>query len=211
MSAEARGRAVTIIGYVFGVLVIGASVAAIPTLRTMREALRRETMSLREARQTGASTRDSLADEIAQLRTALELQRGRASARAEKKLHLVIAVDSSTLALMRDGITLRTMPARFRGAAPERGTRTIARIATAAIAPSALTVDSMGNRIAVAPDTSVKEVILDDGTIIAVGDAASALLGSVEPAAGRRAILVSKRDFDAIRPNFARGMKAVLF
>jgi hypothetical protein len=57
----------------------------------------------------------------------------------------------------------------------------------------------------------VERVTLTDGTVIEGGDAAATLLGGVEVAPGPRMIVVSRRDFAAIRPNLVRGMKAVSF
>ncbi len=200
------------VGFIITGLVIAAAVAAVPMLRAERETLRQEAALLRSQKSTATLTLDSLRKAADVEAATLALERARANARAEPKLHLVIAVDSGTVALMRDGITLRTMPARFRGALPARGTQTIARIAESPVATDAPTVDSLGNAIAKgAKEMKVERVTLSDGTVIEGGDAAAALLGGVEVAPGPRMILVSRRDFDAVRPNLVRGMKAVLF
>lgn len=212
MTAAARDQGWRIAGLAFGGLVIAGAIASVPYLRGERTRMQRETLALREAQRTGAGTRDSLADEVRRLRGTLQLELARAAARDERKLHLVIAVDSGTVALMRDGLALRTMPARFMGAIPGRGQRTISRITTAVELRTAPTVDSLGNLVRAAPpDTSIKLVTLDDGTILKGGDAAAAILGGVVPGPGARTIVLSRRDFDAIRPNLSRGMKAVLF
>lgn len=212
MTADARTRGLRIAGFTVGGLVIAGAIAAVPYLRGERARMQHETIALRDAQRTGAGTRDSLTDELQQLRATLQLELARAGARDERKLHLVIAVDSGTVALMRDGLTLRSMPARFLGAPPDRGQRTISRIASAVVVPTAATVDSLGNLVrSLPPDTSIKLVTLDDGTILKGGDAASVLLGGMNAGTGARTIEVSRRDFDAIRPNLTRGMKAVLF
>lgn len=204
-----RGRTV---GFVLcGVLIVGA-LAAIPFLRAQRQVFQREAASLMAAQATAAQALDSLRQETVEVSGALALEEARASARAVTALHLVIAVDSGTVALMRDGITLRTMPARFRGDRPERGTSTITRVDETVVAPVAPTVDSLGNLVATPPgDSTVQQVVLSDGTVLRAGDAALALLGGLENAPGPRMVLVSRRDFAAIRPNLVRGMKAVLF
>lgn len=192
-------------------IAIGAAVG-VPMLRTERIAMLREADSLRVTRSTATQALDSLRRERDAVGATLALERARAEARSEPKLHLVIAVDSGTVALVRDGVTLRTMPALFRGARPTRGTQTIARIAESVVKAVAPTVDSLGNTLTAATrETTVERVTLTDGTVIEGGDAASALLGGVEVAPGPRMIVVSRRDFSAIRPNLVRGMKAVSF
>ncbi|MDZ7632430.1 MAG: hypothetical protein U5K74_14050 [Gemmatimonadaceae bacterium] len=189
-----------------------AAVVGVPLLRAERTALQRETVALRAAQATAAQALDSLRGARDVATATLVLERARAGAREEPKLHLVIAVDSGTVALVRDGITLRSMPARFRGAAPARGTQTIAQIAESVVPAVAPTVDSLGNAVRAAlPETTVERVTLTDGTVIEGGDASAALLGGVEVAPGPRMILVARRDFAAIRPNLVKGMKAVLF
>jgi hypothetical protein len=197
---------------VAGVVLAVAGAAAFPVLRSARADLVRETATLQAATARSGTVLDSMRREQAALTATLALERARAVARQEPKLHLVIAVDSGTVALVRDGITLRTMPARFQGGPPSRGTQTITRIAESVIAATAPTVDSLGNTImAAAPETKVERVTLSDGTVIEGGDAARALLGGVEVASGPRMIIVSRRDFAAVRPNLVRGMKAVSF
>jgi hypothetical protein len=192
-------------------IAIGAAVG-VPMLRAERTAMLREADSLRVATATVAQRQDVLRRERDAVGAILALERSRAAARAEPKLHLVIAVDSGTLALVRDGITLRAMPAVFRGARPTRGTQTITKIAESVVPATAPTVDSLGHTVTAATkETKVDRVTLSDGTVIEGGDAASALLGGVEVAPGPRMIVVSRRDFAAIRPNLVRGMKAVSF
>ena len=201
-----------IVGVAIALIVIAAAVASIPVLRGQRTALAREAAALRSAHATAAQTLDSVNAASAVLRTTLSLERARAAAREEPKLHLVIAVDSATVALVRDGITLRAMPARFTGGLPTRGAQSIAGIAEVVATATAPTVDSLGNPVKVtAPETKVERVTFTDGTTLEGGDAAAAMLGGVEAAPGPHTILVSRRDFDAIRPNLVRGMKAVLF
>lgn len=192
-------------------LAIGAAVG-VPMLRAGRVEMLREAEALRAARATATQALDSLRRERDAVGATLALERARADARSEPKLHLVIAVDSGTVALVRDGVTLRTMPALFRGARPARGTQTITRIVESVVKAVAPTVDSLGNRLTAAvAETKVDRVTLSDGTVIEGGDAATALLGGVEVAPGPRMIVVSRRDFAAIRPNLVRGMKAVSF
>jgi glucose/arabinose dehydrogenase len=201
-----------VVGFVLLAVVAVASAASIPWLRSERESLQREATALRATQATAAQRLDSLRQLAASVTATLTLERARATARDEPKLHLVIAVDSGTVALMRDGITLRAMPARFRGGLPARGQQTIAKIAESIVAATAPTVDSLGNTITAAtPELKVDRVTLSDGTTFEGGDAAAALLGGVDDAPGPRVIVVSRRDFAAIRPNLVRGMKAVLF
>lgn len=198
--------------YLVSGILAACALVGVPWLRAQRADMEREAASLRAARVTAAAVLDSLGRDKAAAVATLALERARAAAREEPKLHLVIAVDSGTVALVRDGITLRTMPARFRGATPTRGTQTITRIAESVVSATAPTVDSLGNTIkAPAKETKVERVTLSDGTVIEGGDAATVMLGGVEVAPGPRMILVSRRDFAAVRPNLVRGMKAVLF
>ena len=211
-SARLRTRAGSTVWNVVAGLVIAAGLGAIPFLRAERESLQREAATLRAEQPTLASALDSLTGAVAETRPTLALEQARAAARAEPKLHLVIAVDSGTVALMRDGITLRTMSVRFSGATPARGTQTIASIAVKPVQATAPTVDSLGTTVVAAPvDSTVERVTLSDGTVIEAGEAAAVLLGGVEVAPGPRMILLSRRDFAAIRPNLVKGMKAVLF
>lgn len=211
MTPGSRTSPRPILGFAIALVVIAGAVVAIPLLRDQRTELVRETGALRTAHATAAQTIDSLHAASESSRATLVLERARAAAREEPKLHLVIAVDSGTVALVRDGITLRSMPARFTGGLPKRGAQSIAMIAEVA-AVSAPTVDSLGNAVkAVVPETKIERVTFSDGTTLEGGDAAAAMLGGVEVAPGPRMIIVSRRDFDAIRPNLVRGMKAVLF
>jgi hypothetical protein len=199
-------------GFIVAGVIIACAVAAIPLLRAERADLRTEVAWLRTQKATAAQRLDSLKATTAVAHATLALETARAVSREEPKLHLVVAVDSGTVALMRDGITLRTMPARFTGGRPTRGTQSITRIAETVVKADAATVDSLGNTVkASAPETKVERVTLSDGTTIEGGDAAAALLGGVDAAPGPRMIIVSRRDFAAIRPNLVRGMKAVLF
>jgi hypothetical protein len=199
-------------GFVLAGVLIAAAVAAVPLLRAERDTLVRDTAAMTHAQATAGRTLDSLRRRTDVAQATLTLERARAAARAEPKLHLVIALDSGTVALVRDGITLRSMPARFRGGAPARGLQSITKIAESVVAAAAPTVDSLGNAVrGVAPETKVERVTFSDGTMLEGGDAAAAMLGGVEVAPGPRMILVSRRDFAAIRPNLVRGMKAVLF
>lgn len=205
-------RTGSIAGYVITGLVIAAGVGAVPFLRAHRIALQREAAGLRAEQPTLTGRLDSLRAAVTETKATLALEQARAAARAEPKLHLVIAVDSGTVALMRDGITLRTMSARFTGQMPARGMQTIASIDVKPVAATAPTVDSLGTTIAAAPvDSTVERVTLTDGTVIEAGEAAAVLLGGVEVAPGARMILLSRRDFAAIRPNLVKGMKAVMF
>ena len=193
-------------GYAIACVLIACAAGSIPLLRAERTSLQREATTLRTDRAAAARTPDSLRRFVESAKATLALERSRAAAREEPKLHLVIAVDSGTVSLMRDGITLRSMPARFRGGLPTRGSQAITKIAESVVAATAPTVDSLGNTVAVAaPETKVERVTLEGG------DAAAAMLGGVDVAPGPRVILVSRRDFAAIRPNLVRGMKAVLF
>ncbi len=199
-------------GFVIALVVIVAAVGSIPLLRDRRTALTREAVALFTVQSTAAQRIDSLRTATAAARATLSIERARATAREEPKLQLVIAVDSGTVALVRDGITLRSMPARFTGGLPKRGAQAITKIAEAVATAAAPTVDSLGNAVkASAPETKVERVTFTDGTTLEGGDAAAAMLGGVEVAPGPRMIIVSRRDFDAIRPNLVRGMKAVLF
>lgn len=197
-------------GFVVGVVLLALAVAAVPLLRSSRVRLQQESDSLRRAERAAVGILDSLRRVQEQVSAMLTLERARAGAREERALHLVVAVDSGTVALMRDGITLRQMPASFRGGIPSRGALSIARIASVPVR-SAPTVDSLGAVVPGDTATVAEQVTLSDGTVLAGGDAASALLGGVEVAPGPRMILVSRRDFAALRPNLVRGMKAVLF
>jgi hypothetical protein len=211
MSAVAARRRGGVIGYVLVAIVTVGALAAIPYLRSQRTALLSTAAAIRAELPTNSARLDSLNGAVSEAAATLALEKARAGARAEPKLHLVIAVDSGTVALMRDGITLRTMSARFTGT-PERGTHTITGIAARPVASRALTVDSTGQRITGAPvDSTVERVTLSEGTVLEGGDAAAVLLGGVEMAQGPRMILLSRRDFAAIRPNLVKGMKAVLF
>ncbi|MES3033344.1 MAG: hypothetical protein V4813_05040 [Gemmatimonadota bacterium] len=207
-----RNRSGSVAGYVVTGLVIAAALGSIPFLRQQRTALQRETATLRAEQPTLATTLDSLTGVVTETRATLTLEQARAAARAEPKLHLVIAVDSGTMALVRDGITLRTMSARFTGEAPARGTQVISSIAVRPVQATVPTVDSLGTTVTAAPvDSTVERVTLSDGTLIEGGDAAAVMLGGVEVAPGPRMILLSRRDFAAIRPNLVKGMKAVSF
>jgi hypothetical protein len=201
-----------IVGFVVAAVLVACALGSVPLLRAERDALRVEASSLRRDQLQASLATDSLRRADGSAKQTLALELARAAARDEPKLHLVIAVDSGTVALMRDGITLRSMPARFRGGLPVRGAQVITKIAESVVAPTAPTVDSLGNTVKVAtPETKVERVTLSDGTILEGGDAAAALLGGVEDAPGPRTIFVSRRDFAAIRPNLVRGMKAVSF
>jgi len=198
-------------GYVLGGLLIAAGLAAIPILRGQRAVLTQEAAAILAAQPTNRAQLDSLDASVLESKASLLLETARAAARAGRKLQLVIAVDSGTLALMRDGTTLRTMSARFTGTL-ERGTQTIARIAARPVESVSPVVDSLGRRLVSAPtDSTVERVTLSDGTIIEAGDASAVLLGGMTRSPGPRTILLSRRDFAAIRPNLAKGMKAVLF
>jgi hypothetical protein len=211
MSTVAARRRGGVIGYVLVAIVIVAALAAVPYLRSLRTPLLREAAAIRAELPTNSARLDSLNGAVSAAAAMLALEKARAEARAEPTLHLVVAVDSGTVALMRDGITLRTMAARFTGT-PARGTHTIAGIAVRPIASLALTVDSTGQRVTGVPvDSTVERVTLSDGTILEGGDTAAVLLGGVDVAPGPRMILLSRRDFAAIRPNLVTGMKAMLF
>ena len=200
------------IGYIVVGVVIAIALGSIPLLRAERASLRAEAMQLRQEQATAAATTDSLHRVTLSAKTTLTLEQARATGRTEPKLHLVIAVDSGTVSLVSDGITLRSMPARFTGGLPARGLQAIAKIAESEVAATAPTVDSLGKPVnSAAPELKVDRVTLTDGTTLEGGDAAAAMLGGVEVAPGPRMILVSRRDFAAIRPNLVRGMKAVLF
>lgn len=199
-------------GFVIACVLIACAAGSIPLLRVERATLEREVATLHSQQSSAVAATDSLRVALASSQTTLSLERARATARTEPKLHLVIAVDSGTVALVRDGITLRSMPARFRGGSPSRGVQSIAKIAESVVAATPLTVDSLGITVKVAaPETKVEHVTFTDGTTLEGGDAAEAMLGGVEVAPGPRMIFVSRRDFAAIRPNLVRGMKAVLF
>ncbi len=192
-----------------GTLVVAAAMA-VPLLRAQRTALLQEAQTLGIARTNSAQSRDSLSRVQEQTRATLTLERARAAARDEPKLHLVVAVDSGTIALVRDGITLRSMPVRFRGS-PSRGVLTIDKVVESVLEAVAATVDSLGNAVAAAPEMKIERVMLSDGTVLEGDDAGSVLLGGIDATTGPRAILLSRRDFAAVRPNLVRGMKAVLF
>lgn len=203
-----RGSAV---GYVLAGLVIAAGLGALPVLRAKRATLRQDAAAIRAAQPGERARLDSLDGAVRAAHATLSLETSRASARTEPRLHLVIAVDSGTVALMRDGITLRTMSARFAGA-PTRGTQTITRIAARPVESTAPVVDSLGKTIAAAQaDSTVERITISDGTILEAGDASAVLLAGVNVAPGARMILLSRRDFAAIRPNLVKGMKAILF
>ena len=211
MSAAAPRPPGGAIGYVLAVVVIAGALGSVPVLRAKSAESIRAAAAIRAAQPTDSLRLDSLNTAVRDAAATLALETARADARAEPKLHLVIAVDSGTVALMRDGIVLRTMSARFTGA-PERGTQTITGIAARPGVSVAPTVDSTGAAITAAPaDSTVERVTLSDGTILEAGEAAAVLLGGVKVAAGSRMILLSRRDFAAIRPNLVKGMKAVLF
>ena len=199
-------------GFVIACVLIACAAGSIPLLRAERTASEREVETLHRDQSSAVAATDSLRVALAASQATLSLERARATARTEPKLHLVIAVDSGTVALVRDGITLRSMPARFRGGLPSRGVQSIAKIVESVVAATPPTVDSLGVTVKVAaPETKVDRVTFTDGTTMEGGDAAAAMLGGVEVAPGPRLILVSRRDFAAIRPNLVRGMKAVLF
>ena len=199
-------------GFIAVGVVIAIALGSIPLLRAERSLLSAEVKRLRVEQSVAAVATDSLMRVTATSKATLALEQARASARTEPKLHLVIAVDSGTVSLVRDGITLRSMPARFTGGLPERGLQSIATIAESVVAATAPTVDSLGKTVKAAePELKVERVTFSDGTTLEGGDAAAAILGGVEVAPGPRVILVSRRDFAAIRPNLVRGMKAVLF
>jgi len=196
--------------YVATGILLGAAAFAVPLMRAETASLVRETRELGAMRTTAAQTIDSLRRVREQTVATLTLERARAAARDEPKLHLVIAIDSGTIALVRDGITLRSMPVRFRGS-PSRGMQSIEKITESVVSAVGATVDSLGNAVTATPETKVERVMLTDGTVIEGDDAASVILGGADAAAGSRAILVSRRDFAAVRPNLVRGMKTVLF
>ena len=206
-----RSPAGPLVALVLGMAFIGGALASIPYFRQQRGRLGAETQTLRELASTAAQTMDSLQEQSTRLRAMLALEQARADARADPTLHLVIAVDSGTVALVRDGITLRSMPARYRRALPQRGTQRIASIDAEVIRATAPTVDSLGNAIAAAPERVAARITLSDGTVIQGGDAAAVLLGGLEVAPGPRLIILSHRDFAALRPNLTVGMTAVLF
>ena len=211
MTPAPSRRAPGAAAYVMAGLVIAAGLGAIPVLRAKRSALRQEAAALQSAQPGDRARLDSLDGALRVAHATLALETARATARTEPTLHLVIAVDSGTVALMRDGITLRTMSARFTGA-PTRGMQTIARIGARPAESTGSVVDSLGARIAVASvDSTVVRVTLSDGTILEGGEASAVLLGGVEVAPGQPIILLSRRDFAALRPNLMKGMKAVLF
>lgn len=210
--APRAGAGRPVAGFVLVGILLAVAGAAVPLLRQQREAFINEAARLQVEQRTVTQVRDSLRQRTADVTGTLRLEQARATARTEPKLHLVIAVDSGTVALMRDGITLRSMAAKFRGAAPKAGTQTIARLVESAAEPTAPTVDSLGNKVATAPqEKTVQRVLLADGTTIEGGDAATVLLGGTDASDGPRTIIVSRRDFDAIRPNLVRGMPVVLF
>ncbi len=196
--------------YAITVLLLVAAALGVPFLRAQRAALVLEAHELGAIRTTTAAAIDSLRGVREQTRATLTLERARATAREEPSLHLVIAVDSGTMSLVRDGITLRSMPVRFRGA-PSRGMQTIDKIVESVVGAVPATVDSLGNAVAAAPEATVERVMLTDGTVIEGGDAAAVLLGGLEATAGPKTVVLSRRDFAAVRPNLVRGMKAVLF
>jgi hypothetical protein len=211
-ASEPTGTRVAATAYVAAALLIAGAIASIPYLREQRRAFVRETIALNAATGTVAATLDSLSEIASRSTATLSLERARAASRAEKGLHLVVAVDSGTVALMRDGIALRTMSAQFRGAAPSRGSQAIERIVSSVVSAAAPTVDSLGQIVRMtAPETKVERITLTDGTIFEGGDAADAILGGVDEGPGPRRIVVSRRDFAAVRPNLVRGMKAILF
>ena len=200
--------------WVIGIAVAVAfgAVAAIPLLRSARAGMEQETARLRELAAERAPTLDSLGSLQERERQVLARERGRATARSVVGLHLVIAVDSGTVALMRDGIPLRTAPARFRGARPSPASLTLSQLVERAAVPPVTTVDSLGNVVRTPPvERLVERIVLSDGTVLEGGDAAAAILGGDQPAAGPRAIVISRRDFAAIRPNLVRGMPAIVF
>ncbi len=202
-----------VVGYlIVGAIAVGAA-ASVPMMWAARDVVLRESESLRSSVAASAPIHDSLRRASAVVQKTLTLETARADARAEPGLHLVIAVDSGTVALVRDGITLRSMPARFLGAPPARGSQAIARLEEGAAPPPAVpTVDSSGNAVAVPErERTVERAILTDGTILEGGDAAAAFLGGLDARGGPRAIAISRRDFAALRPNLRKGMSAVLF
>jgi hypothetical protein len=211
MSGAVPRRGGAALALILAVLVIVGALGGAAYLRVQRTALLQQAASIRASQPTDRARLDSLNGAVAEASGTLALEKARAEARAEPKLHLVIAVDSGTVALMRDGITLRTMSARVTGA-PQRGTQSITNIASRPVETLAPIVDSTGVRLAAAPgDSTVERVTLSDGTILEGGDAAAVLLGGVDVAPSPRMILLSRRDFAAVRPNLVKGMKAVLF
>jgi hypothetical protein len=198
--------------YIAAAVIVVVSAVGVPMMRKARTEWRQEIIAMQGQSATVATTLTTLSDSATRIKATLAFELLRAESREEKALHLVVAIDSGTVALMRDGIALRTMPARFSGAAPTRGTQAIARIAFSQIPGAPPTVDSLGQVVRVAtPETKVERVTLSDGTIIEGGDASEAFLGGIEAGTGPRRIVVSRRDFAAVRPNLVRGMKAFLF
>jgi hypothetical protein len=189
-----------------------AALLSLPVMRSKRAYEQRVAMEVRGARAQVAGALDSLRPLVERAQAGLAREKSRAEARRIEKLHLVIAVDSGTVALMRDGIALRTMPARFTGGVPARGAQTIARITASRAVAAAPTVDSLGNTIAtIAAEAMIERVTLSDGVTLEGGDAGASFLGGVTDVGGPRTIVVSRRDFAAIRPNLVRGMPAYIF
>jgi hypothetical protein len=189
-----------------------ACIAALPALRHAQARLGDEIDTLRASAAVARYATDSLTAVANAEQERLRLEHARAGARAIASLHLVIAADSGTVALMRDGLVLRAMPAQFSGAKPTPGTHEIARITTAALTAAPVTVDSLGNAVAAPPtDPLVARAELSDGTVLEGGDAAAVFRGGIAPGDGPRRIIVSRRDFAAIRPNLVKGMPVVVF
>jgi hypothetical protein len=185
--------------------------ASVPFLRDWQHRLRAARASLVQQLPVISVQQDSVARIRDSVQARLQLERTRAASRADSALHLVIAVDSGTMALVRDGVALRTMPAQFAGAAPARGVRTITRMVARVAAPAGPLTDSLGNPITVRDTTqvTVERVSFDDGMELRGAAASDVVLARAS--GGARGVMVSRSDFDAIRPNLVKGMRAYIF
>jgi hypothetical protein len=205
--------------------------AATPWLLARERTWLGEAAALRGQRAPAEAAVDSLVGLTDSVRATLVTARIRAASRAEATLHLELQRDSGVLLLVRDGLELRRMRIRVDGAPPERGVRTLAQL-TEVVPDSVVTVDSLGATVrdSVRVPRTVDRVRLDDGVELRAGDVADVLAPAAMVAdttavsdsprtitdgaalarlsAGpSRAIVLSRRDLAAIRPNLVAGMK----
>jgi hypothetical protein len=191
--------------------VIAVAGASIPFLRDWQRSLASGAVRMEQSLPAMDARRDSVERVRDSARATLVIEQARAASRADSALHLVIAVDSGTVTLMRDGIPLRTAAAQFVGGRPAVGAHRIARMITTVAQPVGPLTDSLGLPIRVRDTTqvTVQRVTLDDGTVLRAGAASEVLVERA--ASGARAVVVSTRDFEAMRPNLVKGMSAWVF
>ena len=182
-------------GFVFTLLIALAAMLALDGFLMMKQRAYsaevwrlQANMSEQERNQTEAIV------EAEQNKTRIALELARRQAKIEKELHLSVAVDSSKMYLERDGAVLREMAVAF---GPE-----------AKIGPDSIpaVVPRGQTSVAKLDDNSLT---LDFGTVVSTTDEASLTQDTTPiPAGGAR---ISRKDFDAIKPNLKLGMRVYFY